>query len=74
MPKTCPECNEPIVGRIDKKFCAGKSNQFHILSAHIVSKTIKSLSDKNGSKNIIIQKRKDNHPKGEDNNRKGEEG
>jgi len=22
MNKTCPECNEPIVGRIDKKFCS----------------------------------------------------
>jgi hypothetical protein len=37
MTKTCPECNEPIVGRIDKKFCSRESNHFRIISDHIVS-------------------------------------
>jgi predicted nucleic acid-binding Zn ribbon protein len=29
MPKICPECNEPFVGRSDKKFCSDQCRYLH---------------------------------------------
>jgi len=56
MNKTCPECNEPIVGQIYKKFCSGESNNFRILSDHIVSKIFLCFIFEGSFKNLKSNK------------------
>ena len=29
MPKVCPECNTPLIGRADKKFCSDQCRYLH---------------------------------------------